>query len=303
MTQGQSRAGAGRARRYPAARLALVALLIVIAAAALRGGLPRLALDGRYTGDELAIAAVLEAIVVSLLIVILVRRARAPRDQLIAARLREVLRTVLIAMSVAVPAGYLLTRTVRSHPVRRVRQVQRTVPGLGPFRLPAHMSHWLFVFATVADILLLTLVFAAIVTGLVLLARRLRWRRLEARLQRAAISEFSAEDPETELRKAVEYGWLALRELDDARGAIIACYLAMEQSLAQAGTARGAAETPDELLARAAGSGLVRGAAAARLTEVFYEARFSSRPLAQPHRDAAEQALAEIAASLSETAR
>jgi Domain of unknown function (DUF4129) len=299
MTQGQSRAGR-RGPAYPLARLALVALLLVIAAAALRGGLPRLALDGRYTGDELPIAAALEAVVLSLLITVLVRRARAPRTQFIAVRLREVLRSVLIAAAVAVPLCYLLTRTVHSsnRPARRL--VPPTFGRRGPFQLPAHMSHGLFIFATVVDILLILAVLAALVTGLIMVARRLHWRREAARRHREAIAEFTEDDAEADLKKAVEYGWLALRELDDARGAIIACYLAMERSLAQAGTAREAAETPDELLARAAGSGLVRGGAAARLTEVFYEARFSTRELMPEHRDAAEQALAELATRLSQ---
>jgi hypothetical protein len=106
------------------------------------------------------------------------------------------------------------------------------------------------------------------------------------------------EDPES-LREAVESGRTALRALDDARAAIIACYLAMEASLAQRGAARGVAGTPDELLARATGQGVVRGTAAVRLTALFYEARFSSHPLDPGQRDAAEQALDELAATLN----
>ena len=52
-----------------------------------------------------------------------------------------------------------------------------------------------------------------------------------------------AEDPE-QLREAVESGRSALRTVDDARAAIIACYLAMETTLAERGTARGAAGRP-----------------------------------------------------------
>ena len=73
----------------------------------------------------------------------------------------------------------------------------------------------------------------------------------------------------------------------------------MESSLAERGTARAVADTPDELLARATESGLVRGTAAARLTALFYEARFSSHPLGRRQRDAAEQALDELAAALA----
>jgi hypothetical protein len=111
---------------------------------------------------------------------------------------------------------------------------------------------------------------------------------------------FIAEDSE-DLREAVESGRSALRTVDDARAAIIACYLAMENSLAARGTARAIADTPDELLARARASGLVRGTAAARLTALFYEARFSSHPLDHRQRDAAERALDELAVALAET--
>jgi nitroreductase len=107
------------------------------------------------------------------------------------------------------------------------------------------------------------------------------------------------EDSE-DLREAVESGRSALRTVDDARAAIIACYLAMERSLADRGTARGLADTPDELLSRARARGVVRGTAAARLTALFYEARFSSHPLGPGQRDAAEQALDELAAALAE---
>ena len=66
-------------------------------------------------------------------------------------------------------------------------------------------------------------------------------------------------------------------------------------------TARGDAGTPGELLARATEAGLVRGTAAGQLTALFYEARFSSHPLGQQQRDAAERALDELAADLAET--
>jgi hypothetical protein len=124
-------------------------------------------------------------------------------------------------------------------------------------------------------------------------ARRLR-PPLRARGDALIVEE--SED----LREAVESGRSALRTVDDARAAIIACYLAMEQSLAERGTARGVADTPDELLARARDGGVIRGTAAARLTALFYEARFSSHPLGPAERDAAEGALDELAAALAQ---
>jgi len=75
--------------------------------------------------------------------------------------------------------------------------------------------------------------------------------------------------------------------------------VAMERRLADRGTARGAADTPDELLARAVASGAVRGGAAGRLTALFYEARFSTHPLDAGQRDAASAALDSLAAELA----
>jgi hypothetical protein len=72
----------------------------------------------------------------------------------------------------------------------------------------------------------------------------------------------------------------------------------MEQTLAEAGAARGAAETPDELLVRAVAAGLVPAGPAALLTELFYEARYSTHHMPTSKRDLAERALTEIAAGL-----
>jgi hypothetical protein len=102
-----------------------------------------------------------------------------------------------------------------------------------------------------------------------------------------------------ELREAVESGRAALAEIDDARAAIIACYVAMERSLAERGTQRSVADTPDELLARAVAAGTVRGPAASRLTALFYEARFSTHPVAAAQRAAASAALDELARELA----
>jgi uncharacterized membrane protein len=106
-------------------------------------------------------------------------------------------------------------------------------------------------------------------------------------------------DEGEELQRAVESGRWALRTVDNARAAIIACYVAMEASLAGAGTARGAAETPDELLERAAAAGLVHGGAASRLTSLFYEARFSTHEMPPSARESAREALDELSADLS----
>jgi hypothetical protein len=139
--------------------------------------------------------------------------------------------------------------------------------------------------------LLALLLLAAIVACVLILLRRLP--------AGPAGDVLPAEDDEESLREAVESGRRALRTFDDAQAAIIACYVAMEASLASAGTARRAAETPYELLDRAAGSGLLQGGPSGRLTALFYEARYSSHALPSSARDEAARALDEISAELA----
>jgi hypothetical protein len=141
--------------------------------------------------------------------------------------------------------------------------------------------------------ILYTLLIIAIVAAVVV---SIWW---STRLRRPA-APLVIEDMSTEeLREAVNEGRAALAGIDDARAAIIACYVAMERRLADRGTARGAADTPDELLGRAVASGIVRGGAAGRLTTLFYEARFSTHPLGAGQRDAASAALDELAGELA----
>jgi len=100
------------------------------------------------------------------------------------------------------------------------------------------------------------------------------------------------------LASLVAAGEQALAVPRDAREAIITCYLAMERELARLGTARAAAETPAELLDRAQADGLLPRQSADRLLQLFAEARFSSHPLTERDRAAAERALAELRAAL-----
>jgi hypothetical protein len=87
---------------------------------------------------------------------------------------------------------------------------------------------------------------------------------------------------------------VALAAPADSRGAILACYRAMERSLAAAGTSPQVADTPEELLDRAARSGVLLPAAAQRLAALFREARFSMHPMTAIHRADAEAALGAV---------
>jgi Domain of unknown function (DUF4129) len=277
-------------------------LLVILGLAGLRGAVTAPRWNGPLRHDGLAIGLALEVILGVLLVLTTRRRSRAMRAALlggvpvndVAAKLRGVLTVVLGAGMIAVAVAIFLSwhlhlderiqpaPTVSVRPIPKHRTLpQASQPG-GSFYIPL---------TVILYVLLVVLLVAAVLLSV-------WWARRFRPSFGGQTSGFLAEDPE-DLREAVESGRLALRTVDDARAAIIACYVAMETSLAERGAARAVADTPDELLARATTSGLVRGTAAARLTALFYEARFSSHPLGRGQRDAAEQALDELAAALA----
>jgi hypothetical protein len=293
---GGRRRAADGAWRQP--RLLLAAVLLVLTAVALRGKVPAPALDGPFRHDGLPVGIALEAVLGGLMAVLLVRNSRAPRDALIAARLRTVLLYVVGAGLLAIPAAYLLSKAsnlhLRPRPTPSPTSSQRPRGLLPPVGSGSATG-------LIVIIILLALVAAAAIYLVARFIARHGWSVGPWRGRGAASVAFEpSPDAEAEdLRQAVESGQSALRQVDDARAAIIACYVAMEESLAEAGLARAAADTPDELLARAAGQGLIRTGAAAWLTGLFYEARFSSHPLPDQRRAAAQLALDELADSLA----
>ena len=276
-------------------RLVPMALLIMVGLAGLRGaaGTPRW--NGPLHDDVLAVGVVLEVLIVTLLVILLRRRRRGAQEAT-AVKLRGVLMFVLsaggVAAAVLVVVGLHLRASGHApRPAPVATPGPRRTPSLRPARpVPGFALH------ISLTVLLYALLIAVLLAGV---AASIWWARRLRPPTAAREDDFIAEDPEV-LREAVESGRSALRTVDDARAAIIACYLAMEASLAERGTARGIADTPGELLTRAREGGLVRGAAAGRLTALFYEARFSSHPLGVEQRGAAERALDELAADLAE---
>lgn len=104
----------------------------------------------------------------------------------------------------------------------------------------------------------------------------------------------------TGMAEAVAAGRSALRATEDDRAAILACYAAMEQSLAEHGIARRSADTPSEHLRRAAEAGVARTEAVAGLLALFHRARFSDHPVHPADRQTAERALAAVSGELAE---
>jgi hypothetical protein len=246
------------------------------------------------------IGVILEAVLGVLLGITLVRDARArraaetapagPDGANVPAALRWVLKWVLGVGMVAIAGVLISALNLPVFTGTRPPRLPPLAPGT-PSPTPRKSVPSTFHFP------LDSILYGLLILALVLAVAASVWWAARLRRPAAARPELIAEDSE-DLRDAVEEGRAALAELDDARAAIIACYAAMERSLADRGAARSAADTPDELLARAVASGVVRGPAARRLTGLFYEARFSTHPLGPEQRDAARQALDDLAAEL-----
>jgi hypothetical protein len=274
-------------------RAALASLLVLLTIAGLRAAGPAVGLHHPRDQVVLLTGSGLEVALAALLVAL--RRGSRPQAGA-GARLRPLLSAALVICLIAVPAAVAIAFAGKLPRPKR-RRLDRLHAGGHPGRLP----HARGVIRDTAGLafgryVLVGLLAVAIVIAAIWIWRRRRWTRPRG------VDDLADAETGTpaELARAVDHGRLALRELDDARAAIIGCYLAMEQSLAEAGAARAVAETPDELLARAVAGGLVGGIPAARLTALFYEARFSSHPMPSARRDEAEQALAALAGTLPE---
>ena len=290
--------------RQQIARLLPLMLLVVLVAAGLRGAVPAPRWNGPLKAYGVGIGIALEVVFGVLLLVVRARDAAAKRaawsmslEAAIAQNditppraLRFTLKYVLTACMLGV--GAVLLTNIHLHffinPPRSVPPPSGT-PVIGPERLPPQGGGGHLPLGPILYGLLIVAIVAAVVASV--------W--WSTRLRRPAAPLVIEDVSSEELREAVNEGRAALAAIDDARAAIIACYVAMERSLAERGTARGTADTPDELLARAVASGAVRGGAAGRLTSLFYEARFSTHSLSAGQRDAASAALDELAGELS----
>ncbi|MEU1414909.1 DUF4129 domain-containing protein [Streptomyces sp. NPDC005731] len=139
----------------------------------------------------------------------------------------------------------------------------------------------------------------ALLVVVVMIAGLYLWRYLtRPPTPEAPVTYATLDDEQERLAQAVDFGRRALLDATDARAAVIACYAAMEESLADSGVTRRASDSPQDLLERAVAGGLPTGAVAAQLTSLFREARYSTHPMDGSHRDRAAAALAEIADGL-----
>jgi hypothetical protein len=291
--------------RQQIARLLPLVLVIILVAAGLRGAVVAPRWNGPLQADGVAIGLTLEVILTALLIVTLRRSAAARRvaerrpytgqqaEIEPASALRFALKWVLLGCMAAVAVVLIADLHLHFLSPGRLPAQSKAHPGASRRAAPPLKpgSSWdLHVaWGPVLYGLLVVALLAAV-------ALSVWW---SSRIRRPAAPRPIAEPVAEDLREAVESGRAALAEVSDARAAIIACYVAMERSLADRGTNRTVTDTPDELLARAVAAGTLRGPAGGRLTALFYEARFSTHPVADAQRAAAAAALDEIAAELA----
>jgi hypothetical protein len=293
--------------RQQIARLLSLVLLVVLVIVGLRGTVNAPRWDGPLKADGVAVGIALEVVLAVLIIIVRVRDTAAKRavqnlpfsevDKEIEPpeALRFTLRYLLTGCFVAV--GVVLLSNLHLHffgplhgrlkpiGIRRLKPPRNAKPQHSGPMFNVHIP-W----GTIGYALLVLALVAAVAISIWWSTRQ----RRPAEVPEIPDDGVSAQ----ELRVAVASGRAALAALDDARAAIIACYAAMERSLAERGAARGVADTPDEVLARAVARGVVRGTAASRLTALFYEARFSTHQVSAGQRDAALAALDELSAEL-----
>ncbi|HTU75634.1 MAG TPA: DUF4129 domain-containing protein [Trebonia sp.] len=296
--------------RQQLARLIPLVLLVLLACVGLRGGI---GWNGPLSGPLHRYGAIvgigLEVILGTLLVLTYYRERAAERggqralaaagddagDLDIARTLRALLR-LLLAVAMAGIAVALLVG-LHLHAFSKPERTAASPVGSGqPTLKPAtHPSAGGGTLDIPLRLILYALLIIVLLAALVL---SIWWaRRLSRSLLPPAAPARAA--PEEELREAVASGRAAMTALDDARAAIIACYEAMEQRLAERGAARGVAGTPDELLRHVTEQEIITGTGAQRLTTLFYEARFSTHHLGPGIREAAIRALDDLAAELA----
>jgi len=286
----------------PALRVAGAVMLLVLAAlgTAARGG-THLSTAGMLAAGAdpvtfIAGAAFVAAaclVLAGVLALLVRRRRRRPEDEF--ARTLEpvapwwvralVTLAVLALIVLPVAAIVVALRGRHGQQVAPLRPLVPVVPRPGGTAASPGQTGAAFLLGAVAAVLAVAVLVAAAL-----------WLRHRRRANAAPHDRAAAPSP---LADAVAAGTAALGATAGTREAIIACYSAMEASLATAGSPRRAADTPEELLSRAEGEGIIRTPAARRLTALFREARFSPHRLADAQRQAALAALGDIGDDLA----
>ena len=292
----------------PAQRVAVVAVLLVLAAVAVQGYLPdrEPPPPPRFDDDPASLLpfgvlllAALAVIAVAVVVRLRDRRAAAaawsdlPRSPgggtgraswrwvpLALAALAVSLLLMWLVNSLG-PIAVVETPATEQNPVTPANQPTGRPPDVEP---------------AATDVPVGLLAAAVAVFLLMLVAATLAGRRRPSTDPAVDVSRPTANAAPTtteSLARAAEAGLAEIENVDrEPREAIIACYAAMERGLRDIpGAAPQDFDTPAEVLARAMDRQALRSAHATRLVELFEEARFSPHVMEEAHRDSAVDAL------------
>ena len=299
-------------------RVVAVIVLLIVIAASLRGYLPGVDRAAQPSppdsGASLIYVVAITSVTVLILGVAVIVRLRDPRrrapnasplsDRLFDGRGRPTWQVLLIGAAVLV--AWLLAVWLLSHFV--VLRVSGQPPGAPPSTTPAPANNAArpsprrdvgadrdvlryLIAATVA-------MFVLIVVGAVAGRRR---RVAEPPFVAAEISRPPTAPSTSELLvRAAEVGLAEIRDRSrEPRGAIIACYAAMERELSRVpGAVPQDFDTPTEVLTRAVENRALHGDSAAELVNLFEEARFSPHVMSEAHRESALSVLQLVLADL-----
>jgi hypothetical protein len=169
-----------------------------------------------------------------------------------------------------------------------------SAPPAGPVGAFAPLrSAWLL--ATIVSAI--ALVLAVFLLWHLIVIRRRPFQRYERDLD-GTPEPLSARDVVTALDDAIA----RLAGEGDARSAVIACWVRLEQAARAAGTPRALSDAPADLVTRVLGAHPVSKPALTSLADLYRTARYSAKPIDNPMRERALSALttirSEIAASV-----
>jgi uncharacterized protein DUF4129 len=161
------------------------------------------------------------------------------------------------------------------------------------------VPEWVQIIAWILGGLIAAAIVTLAVIFLIHLVRQLqgqRWRRDKE--DDGDLAEMTPEDVAKALTEAVDETLVTI-ERGETREAIIACWLRLEDVVADAGIEKTPAETASELTERVLGTHQVSRQTLSRLADLYREARFSVHPLGDDARREAREALEQIRRELA----
>lgn len=225
--------------------------------------------------------------------------ARSKRPSIVLASVAATLIAVVLVIAATAGPGsvWIVPETAEQTPNAQEIEVQeRTAADDGD----ENSTRWPSIVGPAATVVAMLLLLVGGVGGLVAAGELRSWR---PRLRRSGWIRTPADiDPElaAEQRPVVIDADAAFDLLRSgrARNAIVACWMQLEFDAAHAGVPRRAAETTAEYVERVVASSSIDRRPIAALSELYREARFSTRSITDEHRSNAVDLLRQVLESL-----